>query len=313
VEGVAPLRIASCIASATEIIHALGLGEFQVARSHECDWPPAVRSLPICTRPRFDIHGSSAEIDQRVRDTLREAGSVYEVLASVLDPLDPTHIVAQTQCRVCAVSLEDVVCAMKQDLQSDPQVIALEPNSLSQIYLDILHVADACGVPERGVDLTDKIQGEFDRISSRAKSSPRRPTVACIEWMEPIMGAGNWIPELVELAGGRPVCSPPAGSHSPYIDFQQILSVDPDVIVLMPCGYDLAKTREESHWLRERPAWQQLQAVQNEQVYLCDANQYMTRPGPRVLDSVRALAEMLHPGIFPPTLQDLAWQNATTS
>lgn len=300
-------RIVSTIASATEIVHALGLGGFQVGRSHECDWPPQVRELPVCTRPRFDIHGNSAEIDQRVKDTLRDAGSVYEILADVLDPLAPTHILTQTQCKVCAVTLEDVEAALSQNFASRPQVVALEPNRLSDIYRDITRISEACGAPEGGKELVEVILASLDNISSRAKSSPRQPSVACIEWPEPMMAAGNWVPELVELAGGRPVFGQ-AGEYSPYLRFDELMAADPEVIILMPCGYGLEKCRAESHWLTSKTHWVDLQAARNQRFYLCDANQYMTRPGPRVVDSVQALAEMLHPELFEPTLEGVVWE-----
>jgi iron complex transport system substrate-binding protein len=300
-------RIVSTIASATEIVHALGLGGFQVGRSHECDWPPQVRELPVCTRPRFDIHGNSAEIDQRVKDTLRDAGSVYEILADVLDPLAPTHILTQTQCKVCAVTLEDVEAALSQNFASRPQVVALEPNRLSDIYRDITRISEACGTPKRGKELVEVILASLDNISSRAKSSPRQPSVACIEWPEPMMAAGNWVPELVELAGGRPVFGQ-AGEYSPYLRFDELMAADPEVIILMPCGYGLEKCRAESHWLTSKTHWVDLQAARNQRFYLCDANQYMTRPGPRVVDSVQALAEMLHPELFEPTLEGVVWE-----
>jgi iron complex transport system substrate-binding protein len=300
------LRIVSCIASATEIIHSLGLGQYQVGRSHECDWPAEVCSLPVCTRPRFDIHGDSAQIDQRVKDTLRDAGSVYEVLVDTLEPLKPTHILTQTQCKVCAVSLADVEAAFGKTFQSNPQVVALEPNNLSDIYRDIRKVAAACGVTERGENLVHRIAAGLDEMLSAAKILPR-PTVACIEWTEPLMAAGNWIPELVEIANGSPVFGK-AGSYSPYVEFDQLMQADPEVIVVMPCGYDLAKTKVESRWLTSRARWRDLQAVQNQRVYYCDANRYMTRPGPRILESTRALAEMLHPQAFSPSLRGVAWE-----
>jgi iron complex transport system substrate-binding protein len=299
------LRIVSCNASATEIIHSLELGQFQVGRSHECDWPVKVSSLPVCTRPRFDIHGDSAQIDQRVKDTLRDAGSVYEVLTGVLEPLKPTHILTQTQCKVCAVSLADVEAAFSKTFQSNPQVVALEPNSLADIYRDIRKVATACGVTERAEILIQKINAEFDEILSLAKMSSR-PTVACIEWTEPLMAAGNWIPELVEIANGQAMFGT-AGSYSPYIQFEQLQRADPEVIVIMPCGYDLAKTKTESHWLTSKAGWTNLQAVRNQRVYYCNANRYMTRPGPRIVESTRALAEMLHPRAFSPSLRGIAW------
>ncbi len=263
--------------------------------------------LPVCTRPRFDIHGSSDQIDQRVKDTLQATGSVYEILREPVSSLQPTHLLAQTQCKVCAVTLEDAQRYIQQDLQCHAQVVALEPNTLSDIWLDIRRIATACGVPESGDRLTQRLQQEIATISSQVKTSPRRQTVACIEWTKPIMAAGNWIPELVSLAGGCSVIGV-AGDQSPYIEFAQIAKADPDVVVIMPCGYNLEQTRRETHWLTDLPGWLELKAASNQRVYLCDANQYMTRPGPRIVDSVRALAEMLHPDCFSPTLMHIAWE-----
>ena len=301
------LRIISCIASATEIVHALGLGRYLVGRSHECDWPPAVRDLPICTRPRFDIYGDSQQIDQRVRDSLRDAGSVYEVLTEVVDSLAPTHILTQTQCKVCAVSLEDVEDSLKLSFQSRPQIVALEPNSLLGIWQDIQRVAVGCGTLDSGEILIQQLHQVINQTATFADTSTTRPTVACIEWPKPIMAAGNWIPELIQLANGTSLLGK-AGSYSPTIEFTDLEQANPEVIVIMPCGYDLKKSREEARWLTELPGWSKLQAVQNDRVYITDANQYMTRPGPRIVESLQALTQMLHPQLFPPTLENIAWQ-----
>jgi iron complex transport system substrate-binding protein len=307
VEFAQPPRIVSCIASATEIVHALGLGDYQVGRSHECDWPPEVLRLPVCTQPRFDVHGDSEQIDQRVRDTLLAAGSVYQIDHELVDRLRPTHVLTQTQCKVCAVSLKDVEDSLQHLFQSRPQVVALEPNSLQDIWRDIQRVADGCGIPEKGQKLSKQLLEMMRANHSKASSSRTKPGVVCIEWPKPIMVAGNWIPELIELANGNSLLSK-AGSYSPSIHFAELLQADPEVIVMMPCGYGLARSREESHWLTEIPEWKKLQAVQNDKVYITDANQYMTRPGPRVEESLLGLCEILHPDIFLPTLENEAWQ-----
>jgi len=285
------VRIVSLIASATEIVHALGLGDFQVGRSHECDYPPGVLSLPVCTAPVFDTHGNSREIDQRVKETLATAESVYRVFDEVLERLQPTHIVTQTQCQVCAVSLSDVERALSARFTTRPEVVALEPNSLTDIFKDIIRLANACGVD--GQPLVDRIQTEMREIAATAKASKRSPRVLNLEWQEPLMVAGNWIPELTEMLGAQSLL------HTP-IQWDDVLNADPDVVVCMPCGYDLARTRSEMHW----HDWEQLRAP----VYLTDGNQYMTRPGPRIAKSLRILAEILYPESFEPALEGLGWE-----
>jgi iron complex transport system substrate-binding protein len=302
----AMLRIVSLIASATEIVHALGLGEFQVGRSHECNYPPEVSRLPVCTRPTFPIGGDSREIDRQVKEKLRSAASLYEVFPDVLDALAPTHIVTQTQCRVCAVSADDVREALSRRVASRPEVIALEPNGLSEIWDGVRSVARACGVPERGEGLVESLTMRLAEIGGRVGDAGR-PTVACIEWPEPLMAAGNWTPELVEIAGGRNLFGE-AGKHSPWLQWEDLAAADPEGIVVAPCGYSLERTRAEMHWLSERAGWAALKAVKTGRVFLADGDQYLHRPGPRVVESAQLLAEMLHPEVFAPRMRGQAWE-----
>lgn len=281
------------------MVHALGLGDQQVGRSHECDYPPGVLSLPVCTAPVFDVNGDSREIDRRVKETLATAESVYQVFDDVLEQLKPTHIVTQTQCKVCAVSLLDVERALSSRFSTRPEVIALEPNSLDEIYRDIHRLAQACGVDERGRQLVDQIKREMAEISTIARTTERHPRIVNVEWQEPLMAAGNWIPELTEMLGAQNLFGA-AGTHSPWMQWDDVLSADPDVIVCMPCGYDLKRTREEMHW----HDWSALRA----KVYLADGNQYLNRPGPRVAKSLRILAEILYPESFEPTLEGIGWE-----
>jgi iron complex transport system substrate-binding protein len=299
-------RIVSLIASATEITHALGLGEFQVGRSHECDYPPQVKSLPICTSPSFSVDGSSAEIDRLVKQKLAGALSIYDVSVTALEQLQPTHIITQTQCKVCAVSLEDVERALADSVTTRPRIVALEPNALADIWADIRRVADACDVSAAGETLVTDLYTRMNHSVTQARAGRRRPRVACIEWPEPLMAAGNWVPELIEMANADNLFGQ-AGLHSPWMSWDELVAADPDVIVSMPCGYDLAKTRSEMYWLTSRPGWHQLRAVQQNEIYLVDGNQYMNRPGPRVVESLQTLAEILHPDVFPPTLHGVAW------
>jgi len=301
------LRIVSLIASASEILAALGLTRDQVGRSHECDFPAEIAALPICTSPAFVTSGSSAEIDQRVKAQIANALSVYEVSRETLDQLQPTHVITQTQCRVCAVSLEDVERALIGWVSSRPKLIALEPNALADVWSDIQHVAAACGVPERGERVVETLQGRIREISALACHSDRRPRVACIEWHEPLMAAGNWVPELVEMAGAVNLFGQ-AGAHSPWMTWQELLEADPDVVITMPCGFDLDRTRSEMYWLTGRPQWSKLRAVESGQVYVADGNQYFNRPGPRLVESLQILAEILHPEAFAPSLEGAGWQ-----
>jgi len=281
------------------MVHALGLGDYQVGRSHECDYPPRVLELPVCTAPVFDIHGDAREIDRRVKETLATAESVYRVFDETLEKLQPTHIVTQTQCKVCAVSLGDVERALSARFSTRPQVVALEPNSLAEIYNDIFRLARACGVEDRGEQLVGSIKAEMSEIAAVARATGRRPRVVNVEWQEPLMAAGNWIPELTSMLGAENLFGT-AGAHSPWMTWQEMAAADPDVVVCMPCGYDLKRTREEMHW----HDWTKLRA----QVFLADGNQYLNRPGPRVAVSLRILAEILCPESFEATLEGIGWE-----
>lgn len=290
------MRIVSLIASSTEIVCALGLRDGLVGRSHECDFPADVTELPVCTEPKF-ADGTSYQIDERVKAILQEGLSVYRVDAGRLAALDPDVIITQTQCDVCAVSLADVEDAVCRMVDSSPRIVALEPNSLDDVFADIGKVAEALGAGERGGRLIAGLRERMDEIRRRAREIDERPSVACIEWIEPLMAAGNWMPELVEIAGGRSVVGR-AGEHAPWMSFDRLVDLDPDVIVVLPCGLDIERTRRELPALTQRPAWSTLRAVAGGRTFIADGNQYFNRPGPRVVEALEIMAEMLHPEIF---------------
>jgi iron complex transport system substrate-binding protein len=292
------LRLISTISSATEIISALGLGHYQVGRSHECDHPPSILDLPVCTRPAIPVDGSSRDIDTLVKARVASALSVYDVDSALISSLRPTHIVTQTQCKVCAVSLEDVENALARDIGLPVKVVSCEPYNLDGIFADICRIANSCGVPEAGDCLVARLSGRIQNIRNRGATAKSRPRVACIEWIEPLMHSGNWIPELVELAGGENLFGE-TGRHSPYFTFEELAAADPDVIVCFPCGFDLARTKSEMHWLTEKPGWRNLRAVRDRQVWVADGNQYFNRPGPRIVESLEILTAILHPELFP--------------
>ena len=290
-------RIVSLIASATEIVCALGFEDRLVGRSHECDYPPSVERLPACSEPKIQVNGTSRELDDRVKVVLRDATSVYRVHVDVLERLQPSLIITQTQCEVCAVSLRDVQEAVAGMVSSRPQVVPLEPNSLADVWRDIASVAAALGTPQRGEALVRELQDRFSRIKAPTALLSSRPTIACIEWIDPLMAAGNWVPELVEIAGGTNLFGE-AGRHSPWMTWEELVARDPDIIAVMPCGFDIPRTRSEMHVLTDRPGWRELRAVSDGRVFLTDGNQYFNRPGPRLVESAEILAELLHPDVF---------------
>src|SRR5262245_22317495 len=289
------MRIVSLLASSTEIVFALGLGDQLVGRSHECDFPDCVRRLPVCTSPKFVVTGSSADIDRRVKETLQTDTSVYAVDASLLDELRPDVIVTQAQCEVCAVSLRDVEAAVGR-MRNKPKVVSLNPNSLADVWADVRAVAAACGVADRGAKLIAELLMRMEAVAARVAGRPR-PTVACVEWIEPLMAAGNWVPELVELAGGVNLFGE-AGKHSPWMTWDDLARRDPDVIVVMPCGFDLDRTKEELPALTRRREWDALKAVRTGCVWAADGNAYFNRPGPRLVEALEMLAEAFHSDAF---------------
>lgn len=290
-------RIVSLIASSTEIICALGFEKQIVGRSHECDYPELIWALPVCTEPKLDRSGTSREIDDRVKAILQDALTVYRVDEILLKDLAPDVIVTQSQCDVCAVSMKDVEDIVRKWVGSNPQLVSLEPNELSDVWEDIRRVAEALDVPKRADELINRMQTRIGNISRKTASLEDRPTVACIEWIDPLIAGGNWMPELVGLAGGSNLFGE-TGKHSPWMTWEELLEKDPKVIVVMPCGFGVRRTREEMGTLTRRLEWRDLQAVQNGRVYLTDGHQYFNRPGPRLVESVEILAEIFHPETF---------------
>jgi iron complex transport system substrate-binding protein len=292
-----PARVVSLLASSTEIVCALGCEDALVGRSHECDFPASVSRLPVLTEPKLDIRLDSATIDARVRALVSEALSVYRVDAEALRGLRPDLIVTQMQCEVCAVSARDVACALETWMEAPPRVVSLQAETLAGLWDDVRRVADALGVPDRGAELVATLSDRMAAIAARAARLEPRPSVACIEWIEPLMASGNWMPELVAMAGGTN-CFGTAGAHSPRLAWDALAAADPDVIVVLPCGFDLDRTRAELGVLTRQPAWPALRAVRTARVYLADGNQFFNRSGPRLVESLEILGEMLHPAAF---------------
>ena len=299
------LRIVSLLPSATEIIDSLGLTEALVGRSHECDYPPSVQDLPVCTEARLNSDKRSGQIDADVQTLIQQALSIYQIKTEVLDRLQPTHIITQDQCDVCAVNISEVERAIAKLTDSHPQVISLQPALLKEVWQDLERVANILGVSAE--ETIAKLQSRIKAISDREVLVTERPTVVALEWTEPLMVGANWIPELIEIAGGEPLLGV-KGENSPYLYWESLIDVDPEIIVIMPCGFDLERTARESKILTKHPAWKTLKAVKNGKVFLTDGNAYFNRPGPRLVDSAEILAEIFHPELFNFGYKGASWK-----
>ena len=301
------IRIVSLIPSGTEILAALGLTDAIVGRSHECDFPSEIKNLPACTQARLNSNAASGEIHNKVNDLLQSALSIYQIKTDLLQQLQPTHIVTQDQCDVCAVSFGEVENALKSLTNTSPQVISLQPDILKDVWNDIARIAEVFDVDSKQVleNLQNRVKTIVDK--TQALSPTNIPSIACIEWTEPLMSASNWIPELITYAGGKPLFSS-TGKPSEILKWEDFVNSNPDIIIFMPCGFDLKRTRTEANSLTQKPEWEKLRAVQNDQVYITDGNAYFNRPGPRLADSLEILAEIIHPEIFEYGYHGKGWE-----
>ena len=306
------MRIVSLIPSGTEIVCALGYGGELAGRSHECDYPESVNSLAVCTRLKVDCSGSSGAIDDAVQATLAEGESIYEVLGDQLRELKPDVIVTQSMCSVCAVSDEDIAAAMGAEFAKSVKIVSLGADRLDGVWSDMMRVAEALGSEESGRELVARLRGRLEAIRERAGELSTRPRTASIEWLDPLMSAGNWSAELVEIAGGEELFGE-VGAASVGLRWEKLLESDPEVIVVMPCGFDLARVRSEMGALTGRRGWEGLSAVREGRVYLCDGSQYFNRPGPRLIESVEILAEIFHGEEFDFGHENRGWRRYSES
>lgn len=300
-----PSRVVSLLASGTELVCALGLGDRLVARSHECDFPAWVRRLPEVSRPTFRIDGSSAEIDRAVRSRLGQGLPLYEVNEALLLRLAPDVLITQTHCEVCAVSPADLVHRTPETL-SRQRVVALNGSTLSAILEGFVAVAEVLGRRSEGEALVAQLSRQLDEVRALVTGRPK-PRVACLEWTEPPFAMGNWGPELVEVAGGENLLGQ-AGAHSTTTTLEAVVAADPDVLLVAPCGFDLARAEAEMVGLMARPELTQLRAVRSGRAYVCDGNLYFNRSSPSLFQTPRILAELLHPGVAEPTYEGRAWR-----
>jgi iron complex transport system substrate-binding protein len=304
------MRIVSLLPSTTEIVAALGKQNQLVGRSHECDFPADVADLPACTEPKFKPDGISYEIDQRVKALLQEGLSVYRVDEEKLQTLDPDIIITQDHCEVCAASVDDVQQAVRSRLGNHVEIVSVSPTNLNEVVGSIRTIAETVDAEKNADELLQTMKEQLESIQQNVMKLDR-PNVLAIEWMDPLMSAGNWVPELIEIAGGHPLAAE-AGKHSPWIKWNKIQKIDPEIITIMPCGYTIDETLSEISALTSRRGWQNLRAVKNKQVFLLDGNQYFNRPGPRLIDSTRILGEILHPSVFRNGKTHRGWINLAT-
>ncbi len=298
------MRVVSLLASGTELVCALGAGDRLVGRSHECDHPPWVRRLPAVSRPTFDCHGSSREIDERVRARLHAGQPLYEVDEAAIARLAPDVLITQTHCEVCAVTPADLAHGPGRLLRKE--VVALRTGSLDAILEGFLEVAGVLELRSAGDALVARIRGGLAELADRTRGLAR-PTVVCLEWIDPAFPMGNWGPELVDLAGGTNVLGTP-GAHSSAVAWTAVVEADPDVLVVAPCGFGLQRAEAEMHLLGERPGWRDLRAVRSGRVYVADGNLYFNRSGPSLFETPLILAEILHPSLFAPAHRGVAWR-----
>jgi iron complex transport system substrate-binding protein len=316
------MRIISLLASATEMVAALGCLDRMVGRSHECDFPPEVYALPVVSTVQIDINTSSAQIDAQVKqlaqkkhepeDPALKALSIYAIDVDKLQELRPDVIFTQTQCEVCAVSERDVMQAIGQLTGLQPLVVSLSPYRLQDVWEDVLRVGKALGKRDQAQTLVEHYEQRLSDLAVKTAAFGAKPGVAVLEWLDPLMGAGNWTPELVAYAGGKNIFGQ-IGLHTPWLTWEELQAADPDVIVLSPCGYTLERTLEDVPLLQKHPAWTNLQAVRNGRVYAINGNQYLNRSGPRLVESAELLARVIWGESLDIPVDDTGWQHVQFS
>ena len=287
------MKIISLHAPAAEIIYALGAGDQIVGISHECDYPPEVKSKPIVADTTINSDQSSLNIDTAVSNALRTGQDIYKVDNRLFASLNPELVITQELCEVCAITPTDIQAAIR-DCKPVPELLSLHPHSITEILEDIVKVGKAIGKEEEANIYVRTLQRRIENIHTRTKDVGLRPRVYCMEWLEPPYNAGHWVPEMVEIAGGRDALSA-KGADSVRILWQRIVDYDPEVLVLMPCGFSIERTRKELPEIAGRPEWRQLTAVRANQVYLVNGPAYFNCSGPRIVDGVELLATILHP------------------
>ena len=290
------MRICSLLPSATEMLYALGLGDCVVGVTHECDFPPEATRKPSLIRARVDPKAAPAEIDRLVSEIIARGESIYSVDAELLSSLAPDLILTQDLCHVCAASPDDLAAALTR-LPKCPQVLSLTAHSLAEVWNDIRRVGEVKDRRKQAQALADCLDRRVAAIEAAAQLAAARPRVLCLEWLDPYYVGGHWVPEMAEKAGGQDVLGR-AGEPSYRVTAEEIIASRPDVIVVMPCGYNLERTSTELGDMKIPESWSDLPAVRDHRIFAVDANSYFSRPGPRLADGVALLAGIFHPDLF---------------
>ncbi len=289
------MRIVSLLPSATEIVCELGLADSLVGISHDCDYPPEIRGKPALSDAIVSAAEPSRVIEDRIRGAVHQGTSVYHLDEEELARLGPNLILTQELCTVCAPSFTMVKQAAKV-LDAETKIVSLEPRELQDVLDNIVLVGELTGTERRAQALVERLRSRIEAVRAQAAAAIR-PRVACLEWLDPIYVGGHWVPEMVELAGGLDVLGR-RGEPSRVVEWDEVVAAAPEVLVLMPCGFDIARTRGELGALTARPSWWALPAVRHRRVFLTDASSYFNRPGPRLVDGLEILAAGIHPNIF---------------
>lgn len=305
------MRVVSLLPAATEWVCAMGAEDALVGRSHECDWPAAVRELPAVTRASVEDAGDSAAIDAAVQERLQDGLSLYSVDLDRLRELDPDVILTQTQCDVCAVTPAQLDDALADWTGAEPTVVSLAPQTLKQVFDGALRIGRAIDRLDAAMQVLARGEARLKALRNqlgldRSTNPASLPTIACIEWLEPLMTAGHWMPDVAEMAGAQAVAAE-AGAPSRPVEWEALREADPDAIAVIPCGFSLEETERDLHYLTDRPGWQDLKAVREGRVVAFDGNAYFNRPGPRLYRAVELLATALHPDrvdLDPPPSED---------
>jgi len=291
------MRICSLLPSATEILYELELGDSVVGVTHECDYPADAYNKTIVVRSAFDASKlSSQEIDNVIVQRVREGKDIYVVDDNALRKASPDLIVAQALCEVCSPHMKELDRAMNI-LDNKPKVIVLDPHDLDEVLVSIEKVAKTVGKEKKGEEIVQKLQKRIDHVRSVIRNAKNSPKVLCIEWLDPIFTAGHWVPQMVEVAGAVNGVSK-RGEPSRRMEWKEVIEFDPEIIVLMPCGFDIERTMKERWRIEKHEEWQELRAVKNKMVYATDASSYFSRPGPRTVTGLEILAKIIHPEMF---------------
>ena len=288
------MRVASLLPSATEIVCAVGGRDDFVGISHECDYPSDVAGLPILTRVRRELPSRSGDIDRAVREILVDALTVYSLELERLEAVNPEVIVTQDLCDVCAVSVDDVKAGLNELSKGEVRLVSCSPTRVTDVWNDVRRVGEALGRAKQGEEAASGLEARLAALGERTRKLSSTPSVLTVEWIDPVMVGGTWMPELVEAAGGRALVTEP-GQHAPTLSLEELGELEPDVVLIKPCGFDLERSARELETLTRTLPWQKWRAVREGRVFLADGNAYFNRPGPRLVESAEILAACLHP------------------